>query len=110
MIIRVLARSYIWWPGIDKSIEQVAKSCLDCQAVKSSPPVAPLHPWAWPSRPLQRVHIDFAGPFQGAMFLVAVDKWPEVCVMQSTTVDKTMEALRHIFARFGLPEHIVSDS
>ena len=108
-----VARSYVWWPGLDKSIENLARSCQDCHAVKNSPPAAPLHPWMWPSRVFQRVHIDFAGPFQGSMFLVAVDaysKWPEVCLMQNTTVSKTIEALRQMFARNGLPEQIVSDN
>ena len=87
--------SYLWWPGLDSSIESLAKSCLECQAATNSPPVAPLQPWAWPSRVFERVHIVFAGPFQGAMFLVAVDaysKWPQVFVMPSTTVAKTIEA------------------
>ena len=47
------------------------------------------------------------------MFLVAVDaysKWPEVFVMQSTTVNKTIEILRHVFAMYGLPEQLVSDN
>ena len=47
------------------------------------------------------------------MFLVAVDaysKWPMVVVMQSTTVSKTIEALRQLFAMAGLPEQIVSDN
>ena len=111
--MKSLARSYMWWPGMDASIEKLAKSCPDCQAVKKSPPVAPLQPWEWPSRVFQRVHIDFAGPFQGAMFLVAVDaysKWPQVVLMQSTTVAKTVDALRQMFAMHGLPERIVSDN
>ena len=80
--------------------------------MKNAPAVAPLHPWVWPSRVFQRIHIDFAGPFQGAMFLVAVDahsKWPEFA-MQSTTVSKTVELLRQLFSRFGLPEQVVSDN
>ena len=56
--MKSIARSYMWWPG---NIEDLAKSCLDCQAVKKAPPVAPLQPWEWPSRVLQRVHVDFAG-------------------------------------------------
>ena len=28
--------------------------------------------------------------------------WPQVCVMQSTTVTKTIEALRQMFAMYGL--------
>ena len=60
----------MWWPGLDKDIENLARSCEQCLAVKQKPPVAPFHPWEWPACPWQRVHLDFAGPFQGAMFMV----------------------------------------
>ena len=86
------ARSYFWWPGLDKEIENLSKSCLPCQSVRHAPPTAPLHPWVWPSRPWQRIHVDFAGPFLGKSFLVVVDahsKWPEVFEMSSTTALKT---------------------
>ena len=49
--MKSVARSHMWWPGLDKAIEQMAKSCRSCQTVKGSPPVVPLHPWTWPSRP-----------------------------------------------------------
>ena len=104
----------MWWPGLDEDIQDLVKSCETCQAVKHAPAVAPMHPWEWPPRPWQRVHIDFAGPFQGATFFVAVDdahsKWPEVEVMTSTTAAKTIEVLRRMFASHGLPEQIVSDN
>ena len=47
------------------------------------------------------------------MFLLAVDahsKWPEIHEMSSTTVTKTIEVLRNIFAAYGLPEQIVTDN
>lgn len=48
------------------------------------------------------------------MFLVLVDaysKRPEVTVMpNSTTATKTIEVLRHWFARYGLPVQLVSDN
>ena len=55
--MKSIARSYMWWPSIDKQLEQVAKLCVCCQSVKSKPAVAPLHPWLWPSQPWQRVHV-----------------------------------------------------
>ena len=61
--MKSIVRSYMWWPGIDDSIEALAKSCCECQTAKNSPLVAPLQPWEWPSRVFQRVHLDFAGPF-----------------------------------------------
>ena len=99
--MKAVARSYFWWPGLDSHIATLVKRCQECQAVKNAPPVAPLHPWVWPTKLWQRVHIDFAGPFQGSMFLVAVDarsKWPEAYAMSSTTVPKTLDNLRNMFS------------
>lgn len=47
------------------------------------------------------------------MFLVAVDafsKWPEVVQMSSTTAEKTVDILRRIFSRTGLPDQLHSDN
>ena len=98
--MKAIARSYMWWPGLDRKIEQTVKGCQPCQAMKRALPKSPLHPWVWPDKPWQRVHLDFAGPFQGSMFLVAVDafsKWPEVRAMTSTTVSATLDVLREWF-------------
>lgn len=40
----------------------------------------------------------------------ARSKWPEVIPMETTASTKTIQALRTIFARWGLPEQIVSDN
>ena len=107
------ARSHLWWPGLDKDLEDLAKACQACQEVKQAPPAAPMHPWTWPSKPWHRVHIDFAGPFLDRMYLLTVDahsKWPEVFEMTQTTTAKTISALRHLFGSYGLPEQIVSDN
>ena len=47
------------------------------------------------------------------MFFVVVDaysKWPCVSILQSTTVEKTIDELRQLFATYGIPEQIVSDN
>ena len=75
--------------------------------------VAPLHPWIWPSQPWKRIHVDFAGPFMGGSYLIVVDahsKWPEVHHMSTTTTTKTLQVLRSLFARYGIPEQLVSDN
>ena len=76
--MKSFARSYVWWPDMDKDIENLAKACLSCQSHKHAPLTVTLHPWTWPARPWQSIHIDFAGPFLGTSFLVVVDhsKWP----------------------------------
>eukprot|EP00079_Xenopus_tropicalis_P035744 XP_017949515.1 PREDICTED: uncharacterized protein K02A2.6-like [Xenopus tropicalis] len=111
--MKSLARSFVWWPGIYQQIEQLANKCHGCQQVQSMPQPAPVHLWEWPSAPWQRIHIDFAGPFLGLMFFIIVDahsKWPEVFGMKSTSTSYTIDILRTLFARTGIPEQIVSDN
>ena len=71
--MKSLARSHMWWPGMDAEIERVAKSCDACHEAKQAPAKAPLNPWSWPDKPWQRVHLDYAGPFMGKFFLLAID-------------------------------------
>ena len=40
----------------------------------------------------------------------AYSKWPEVVELRSATAAKTIEVLRQLFARYGLPEQVVSDN
>ena len=104
-----LARSHVWWPGLGRDLESLAKSCIACQSVKQAPSVAPLRPWVWPTKPWERIHIYFAGPFQGKMYLIAVDahsKWPKVYEMAQTTATKTITVLCHLFSMYGLPEQV----
>ena len=111
--MKALARSYVWWPGMNEQLEELAKACSGCQQNLNMPSKVSLHPWEWATTPWQRIHIDYAGPFQGSMFLVVVDahsKWPEVIPMKSTSSAKTIEVLRNLFARFGIPQQIVSDN
>ena len=111
--MKQLAHSYDWWPRIDKDIEKTVRECNGCQLQQKQPSSALLHPWEGPARPWQRVHVDFAEPFLGSMFLLLVDdrsKWPKDVPMQSTTATKSVECLRTIFARHGLSEQLVSDN
>ena len=40
--MKLVARSYFWYPGLDKDLEDRAHGCVVCQPVKNSPPVAAL--------------------------------------------------------------------
>ena len=87
--------------------------CCECQQVQSSPAVAPLSPWKWPSRPWARVHVDFAGPILGKNILITVDahsKWIEAVCTPSTSSNSVIEELCTAFTKFGLPEMIVTDN
>jgi len=112
--MKSMARSVIWWPGVDCEIEQMCRSCLHCNLQCNNPPSQPLHPWQFPEKPWQRLHIDLAGPFQKQMWFLVMDahsKWPEVFPMQNNTTSRhVISKLLEIFGRFGTPEQIVSDN
>jgi len=108
-----LARQFMWWPGIDANIEHLAKTCVKCCSIRHNPPSAPLHPWAFPERPWQRIYVDLAGPFFNSMWLVIVDahsKWPEVFKLPNATSEAVILRMRETFCRFGIPEQLVSDN
>lgn len=80
---------------------------------KNNPPKVVTHVWQQPTVPMQRIHIDFAGPFLGKIFLIMIDaysKWPEVHVMREITAKATISKCRQIFAAYGLPQVIVTDN
>ena len=111
--MKALACSYIWWPNMDTDIETLVKTCTECQESRPSQPTTPLHPWEWPASPWSRLHIDFAGPYLGHIFLVLVDahsKWMDVRLMHSIKAHSTIGQLRMIFATHGIPQKIVSDN
>jgi hypothetical protein len=107
------ARRYFWWPVLDKEIEDLVKQCSICSQNSKQPVKAPLQQWKVPEHPWQRIHIDFMGKFMNNYFLIIVDansKWLEVFMMNNITTSSTIHVLQTLFARFGLPEQIVSDN
>lgn len=112
--MKSIARSYVWWPGIDAEIEKTVRICPHCVQNRDNPATAPLHPWSYPEQPWQRLHMDLAGPFLNNMWLIIVDahsKWPEVFKLgNDSTSGKVIRYVRECISRFGLPDTIVTDN
>lgn len=67
----------------------------------------------FPDSPRRRIHVDFCRTIPGESFLVFVYaylKWPEVVAMDETTTDTTVDDLRALFARWGIPLQMVTDN
>ncbi|UYV67073.1 hypothetical protein LAZ67_4003825 [Cordylochernes scorpioides] len=106
--MKSLSRNFIWWPLMDREIEEIARSCKECETK-----IRKCNRWESAPTPWYRIHMDFAGPFMNNMFLIIVDsysKWPEVIAMNSTTTQNTIKVLREIFSRYGIPEQVVTDN
>jgi hypothetical protein len=103
---KALARSFCYWRGLDKDIEDSISKCRQCREKQNLPKKEINHPWEPASQPWERVHIDFAGPTNGNYFLLVVDafsKWVEVMPAKNITSSWTIRELRKIFTTFGLP-------
>ena len=91
--MKALARSVVWWPGLDVELDNKVKSCTACQDTRNAPSKSLLHHWEWPSKPWARLHVDICGPFLGKTFFVIVDthsKWMEAAVVSSPSSQQTM--------------------
>ena len=98
---------------VGSDVEKMVTACPGCQPVQKEQPAVFIHTWEQTARPWERVHLDFAGPFRGSYFLVIVDshsKWPEVFIMKDITTQRTIVDLAKIFAEFGNPVQLVTDS
>ena len=111
--MKARARMVVWWPGLDKSIEEIVSNCSACQASRPLPLPAPLHPWSIPQKAWFRLHMDYAGPLHDHMFLIVVDafsKWLEIVPVKNSTSSVTIDKLRGICSTHGLPDTIVTDN
>ena len=112
--MKEVAREYFWWPGISKEIEDIAKSCNGCNKFRRKPAPAPLCPWPFARRPMERVHIDYC-EYKGKQLLVMIDAyskyiWTHVMNADTTTL-KTLAVLYGWFCETnGFPTTLVSDN
>ncbi|UYV76537.1 K02A2.6-like [Cordylochernes scorpioides] len=111
--LKSVARTLFWWPGLDKDIEETVRRCNCCQSHASMPPRTTPVNWPPTNQPWDRVHIDHLGPFEQNLYLIVVDactKWIEAIPVPNTSTRETIEQLRCLFARFGIPRTLVSDN
>lgn len=103
-----LIREKVWFPGIDKQVEEVVRSCIQCQASYTGPtPREPLCPTPLPPAPWTNIAIDFAGPFpSGEYAMVIIDEYsrfPEVEIVSTISAKTIISRLDTVFSRQGIP-------
>lgn len=110
--MKSIARNYVYWPALDKDIEGMGQNCDACRQVQDAPPKTTLHPWEYPTGPWKRLHADFAQLY-GKYYIIVVDaysKWLEAEVIRTTSAYETIKFFKNLFAKFGLPEQLVTDN
>ncbi|KAL1473786.1 hypothetical protein MTO96_038470 [Rhipicephalus appendiculatus] len=61
---KMVARSHVWWPGLDQDTTHMVQSCQVYQEHKRASRQVEITPWSFPQRPWSRLHADFGGPLQ----------------------------------------------
>ena len=113
---KMLLREKVWFPSIDKLVEEKVKTCLPCQAATTGTSTSPepLIMTTLPDAPWKEVAADFVGPFpSGELLLVVIDefsRFPEVEIINSTSAKTVIPKLDNIFSRQGVPCVLKTDN
>ena len=110
--MKSIVRSLVWYPGIDRDVERLVQSCSVCVQNRSKPSQNKTVEWPKPNKKWSRIHIDHFFVENKILFVVvdALTKYMECEIVSSTNVAETIDCLRTIFSRHGLPDIVVSDN
>ena len=105
-------RESLYWPRMSAEAREHMSQCDVCQSVQDAPRKEPMMKHAVPERPWAKIGVDLCD-FNGRTLLVVVDyfsNYLEVCRMQQLTSTAVIRALSDIFARWGVPDTVISDN
>ena len=109
-------RSMIWFPSLDRLLEETIDGCLTCQGIKPNRgATAPLRMTTLPQYPWQHVAMDFfsVGQHTDEHILVVQDRYsryPVVDFVSTVSSKAVIPKLDKILSDFGVPEQADSDN
>ena len=105
------AAGSVWWPGMNREIENRRHRCSGCNwASPSNPAPKPSKPVS-PDYPMQSLCCDKAhiGKYTYFVLVDRFSNWPSVCQTSGGGAKDLVLFLRKHFENFGVPEDITSD-
>lgn len=84
--MKQLSREYVYWPKLANDIEQPVRHCDSCASTRNLPLKVPIQPWPTPSKHLERMHIDYAGPINRQYLLILVDAYSKFIDVEITSI------------------------
>ena len=97
---------------MNADIERKVSECQICARHRASNPKEPMKPHEIPTRSWQKIATDLFF-WNNRNFLVTVDyfsRWFEIDELPTTTASTVIRKLSTHFARFGIPETVISDN
>ena len=109
-----ILRSKVWWPGIDRAMEQVCRTCKGCQIAQLAHQTPLMTGTELPTGPWVSIAADVLRPLPtGEHILVVADyysRFYEVDILRNTTTQAIISCLDRLFSRYGAPYHIITDN
>ena len=106
-------REKVWWPQMDRQVEDAIRSCHPCQLVGPRAKPEPARSSSLPDGPWQEISVDFLEISNGEHLLVVVDyysRWLEAILLKKTDAQHVIKSMEAIFRTHGLPESLRSDN
>ena len=107
------ARDILYWPNMNAEISELIANCSSCLKHRKNNTKEPLIPHEVPDRPWQKIACDLF-TLGGKDYLLTVDyysKWVEIGLLRdSTASSEVITQLKSLFARYGIPEEVISDN
>ena len=106
------ARETLYWPGMNKKVEDYIAKCSTCNSYKSEQAKEPMISHHIPTRPWEKVGMDLF-KLNNRDFLINVDHYSnyfEVDRLTSKTAKEKINKTKANFARHGIPDQVFSDN
>ena len=103
------ARQSVWWPGINRELEDLALSCPEC-CQKRKQPTTPLITIDFPKLPWETVGMNLFH-WKHHTCLLVVDynsRFTKIALLRSKTSEEVIWQLKIIFAHHGIPNMVTS--
>ena len=105
------ATTSLWWPGMNNQLKHFIATCEVCNAFQTKNQKETLLSHEIPNRPWSKVESDIF-EWNKEHYLVLVDyysDWIEFDLMKNQTACETIDLMQKQFARWGIPDEIVTD-
>jgi hypothetical protein len=109
-----LLRTKIWFPNMDKRVEELISKFLACELNDTSSQNQPNKSSKMPERAWRELVIDFFGPIpNGSELMVIMDefsRYPVVEEVKSTAAEFVLPKMDTIFSQLGIPIDLGTDN
>ena len=105
------AQETIFWLNMNTDLKEMIETCETCRKYETCHQKESLIPHEVPSRPWKQVGVDLF-ELNKKEYLITVDYYSNFCEVDrltSTTSSAVVLRLKNHFARYGCPNHLISD-